>query len=809
MSEKSYIYFKTSPSTMRKSGLITLLALFVFSTVSTQVPGIIFQENFNSNPPGWAQVPSPNAPGQVWQWTADGTGKTGPHWGNRSPINSISGPGAFIFNSDAYYSSVSNNYQDAAIEMPVLDCSGAAGVYLTFQQYYHNLSSITSVDISSDNGASWTGIPINNTVAPLQETLNGERVILNITSYAAGFPQVKIRFRFQGNLFFWIIDDILITDGLPNTDIGITGIAQPLDPCLLTNHESPKLVLTNYGQTAITQFQYRYTLNGTPSSVFNGIYSPPLQPGETRVYDPFPHVNLNIDLGDNTGYVLQFQVTTTGDSTLMNNSYLVELPPCPIGTDTLGGPYIGNQLIVKFIAGTTDSEKDVIRNKYNAVLTDQCLCDPGLELWDVDLTGSGITIEGVKDQASSESKIEDTGFNYIVKLDRPKDEGETPGEQAGQGPDGEVIRVAIIDSGVDFPHYDLSTSIWTNDQEEADPLSPDDDGNCFDYDDKGQNFVNSGTIPQDDNGHGSHIAGIIVKDLTLIPCARVEFISLKVMNQSGAGNLFHTLCAIYYASDKQTDIINYSAGYVGQESSMFRAAIDYAKSKNVIIVASAGNEGMDNDMFPHYPSQFSGTGSNVVSVAAFDDLAGGLANFSNKGQVVDIAAPGVSILSTIPGQSDNHGFGIKSGTSMAAAAVSRQLVLFKAANPTATYNEAIQFLLNNDGPNILGIGGGLLHEFGNCTVGVKESGSRQETPIMAFPNPFSDEFGIEYEWPENEAVQLSVFNAYGQRIKQTTVAPGFGVQMLGIDSRNWPAGTYFVFMESPHYRAREVAIKQR
>ncbi len=785
---------------MREKCLILLLTTCLISLSNAQT--VIYQEAFNAPPMGWVSIPTPGT-NQVWEWTPDGTGRPGPHWGKRKAINSNTGPGAYIFNSDLFYSAASPGAHDASAVMPALDCTGQPAVYLSFQQYYRNLSSTTTVEVSIDGGMSWTAFPVNAAVPPQQESFNGERIFLDLTSIAAGEPNVRIRFRFEGRLFFWIIDDIFVTNDLPAVDIGILGLAQPLDPCLLTDEEKPKLVLSNNGKAPINQFQYAYILNGISSPVMNSVFNPALLPGQTQVFDP----GITLDLSANIGYVLRFQVNTGGDALLQNNTISDTLGICPIAVDSMGGQYIANQLIVRFRPGIPEADKEDIRDNYNAVVVDSCLCDPGLELWEVGLpVGPIINIEGVKDQASSESKIEDTGFNYPVKIDKPVNYPGLSEPVPVVPPGGPSVKVAIIDSGEDFPHLNLRDYFWVNGSEFDDPISPDDDTNCFDYDHDGFNFITNGGLPQDDNGHGSHIAGIIVLDLP--SCVTPQIMSLKTMNQSGAGYLFHSLCAIYYASDKGARVINYSAGYVGEESSMFRAAVRYAKGKNVVLVTSAGNEAENNDLFPHYPSQFSVSEGNVISVAAHGSSQNSLAGFSNYGQVVDIAAAGYNIISTIPGDPDNQGFALKDGTSMAAGKVSRQLVLFLANNQGATYTQAKDFIQNLASTPVSGIGGGAITELTGCApVGVRDLSARTEVPVAAFPQPFTDEFQLEFRWPETEPIRLSVYNSLGQRMTEQNVQPATANHQVKVDGRTWPSGVYFVFMESAHFRARATVTR--
>jgi subtilisin family serine protease len=239
------------------------------------------------------------------------------------------------------------------------------------------------------------------------------------------------------------------------------------------------------------------------------------------------------------------------------------------------------------------------------------------------------------------------------------------------------ITIAIIDTGVDINHKDLKKFIWTNlgetglDKNGRDKAtnSIDDDGNGFADDVHGWNFVNNNNDVYDDNGHGTHVAGIIKKEFqrhngssSLIPAAR--FMILKYYNEKATNieNVINTARAIEYATLMQANIINYSGGGGSEYTKEFEA-IKKAGKKNILFVAAAGNNNENTDNLKYYPANY--PLNNIISVAATDN-EGELVSFSNYGKnSIDIAAPGQLIYSTLP----KNSYGVMSGTSQATAFV--------------------------------------------------------------------------------------------------------------------------------------------
>jgi hypothetical protein len=241
----------------------------------------------------------------------------------------------------------------------------------------------------------------------------------------------------------------------------------------------------------------------------------------------------------------------------------------------------------------------------------------------------------------------------------------------------EVV-IAILDTGVYTNHVDLRDGIWTN-PGEIPGNGLDDEGNGFVDDVHGWDFADNDNEVLDDHGHGTHVAGIaaarIDNGLGIAGVAgRATIMPVDVFG-GGIGTYEDLIRAIVYATDNGARVINMSLGAssysLGEE-----AAVNYAYSHGVVLVAAAGNSGLEEQ---HYPAAH----ANVIAVAATasDDS---LAWFSIRGDWVDVAAPGVSIYSTIPPNGLGESYGSKSGTSMATPHVAALAALALSRNPLLT-----------------------------------------------------------------------------------------------------------------------------
>lgn len=248
------------------------------------------------------------------------------------------------------------------------------------------------------------------------------------------------------------------------------------------------------------------------------------------------------------------------------------------------------------------------------------------------------------------------------------------------------IVVAVIDSGIDADHPDLAANMWIN-SDEIPNNGNDDDGNGYIDDYYGYDFANSDGDPDDDHGHGSHCAGTIGaignNSIGVAGVAwSVSLMSVKALNQSGTGYTSSLISGIKYASDNGADVINASwGGYSASDA--LKSAIAAA---DLVFAAAAGNDGINNETFPMYPASYDL--DNIIAVAAVGS-DNSLASFSNYGSSsVDLAAPGVGILSAAPG----GGYEYMNGTSMATPHVAGAAALYLSLNPSASPSSVIQAL---------------------------------------------------------------------------------------------------------------------
>jgi subtilisin family serine protease len=251
--------------------------------------------------------------------------------------------------------------------------------------------------------------------------------------------------------------------------------------------------------------------------------------------------------------------------------------------------------------------------------------------------------------------------------------------------------VAVIDSGIDLNHPDLKDHIWKNPGETNCSDGIDNDNNGFVDDCYGWNFVSNSNNTQDDNGHGTHVAGIIgavtnnsegVAGLNWY----VKLMPVKSFNSDGYGDVANLIKAINYAVNNGAKIINLSSEFYGPPSQALYDAIKSAGDRGVLFVAAAGNDSWNNDKTPVWPASFNL--SNIISVGASDQYDN-LAYFSNYGQkTVHLLAPGTDIFSTYFDKTNNQStYKSLEGTSMATPFVSGAAALLMSCLNNATIYE--------------------------------------------------------------------------------------------------------------------------
>jgi thermitase len=388
------------------------------------------------------------------------------------------------------------------------------------------------------------------------------------------------------------------------------------------------------------------------------------------------------------------------------------------------------EVLVKFRSGLSREALESMSSRLNDVIEDRIENAPGWAA--VDDLDNASPAEIVA-QYSKLPEVEYVEENYEIKIPDSVDETEIVGIKASirprdpqfgeqwallnegqrggkQGADidataawtvttgSEDVVVAVLDSGVDYTHEDLAPNMWTRPAS----MSPYQDGELGVIDDvHGFNAIDNASDPMDENGHGTHCAGIIGaeggNDFGIAGVNwKVRIMPLKFMNAGGYGTTKDAIEAINYVIERRkagvnVRIISASWGST-QKSRALEEVIRKAYENDILFVAAAGNSSVNNDRSPHYPSSYNVP--NVVSVAALD-RHDQLASFSNYGvKSVAVAAPGVDILSTWLGNSYEE----KSGTSMATPVVSGVAALIVATQPKITVDDLRKRILASSDP---------------------------------------------------------------------------------------------------------------
>lgn len=257
------------------------------------------------------------------------------------------------------------------------------------------------------------------------------------------------------------------------------------------------------------------------------------------------------------------------------------------------------------------------------------------------------------------------------------------------------VLVAVIDTGVDYDIADLTPNMWANAGELNGTAGVDDDNNGFVDDIYGYDFANNDGDPKDDHGHGSHVSGTIGgmgnDGAGIVGVAwNVRIMGIKFLSAAGGGTLADAIKSIDYATQMGADIMSNSWGG-GGFSEELKLAIERAHDAGILFTAAAGNSRQNNDANPTYPATYDV--DNIISVAAIDNR-GNLASFSCYGRTtVDVAAPGVNILSTTP-----NGLRSWSGTSMATPHVSGVAALVLSHEPGMSMADLRDRIINTARP---------------------------------------------------------------------------------------------------------------
>jgi subtilisin family serine protease len=275
-----------------------------------------------------------------------------------------------------------------------------------------------------------------------------------------------------------------------------------------------------------------------------------------------------------------------------------------------------------------------------------------------------------------------------------------------QGQYGQGVIVAVVDTGIDAAHPQLASQVALNPGEngtdsqgrDKSKNGVDDDGNGFIDDYYGWNFVAQTNAPVDDNGHGTHVSGIIAAQHAdsvaksapyvqgLAPKAKI--LPLKFLDGDGSGALSDAVSAIDYAVARGARVINASWGGTACSATL-QSRIQGLINRNILFVAASGNDSVDLAQNPRYPASFYFLSQLTVGATGMFDS---MAEYSNYGtSAVQLFAPGTLIISTFPGGA----MAALSGTSMATPFVSGAAALFYGSQPTATLMQSRAAILGS------------------------------------------------------------------------------------------------------------------
>jgi thermitase len=362
------------------------------------------------------------------------------------------------------------------------------------------------------------------------------------------------------------------------------------------------------------------------------------------------------------------------------------------------------EVLVKFKAGTTGEERAAAHRKNDAEV-EEIIPDLGVRVVEVPVGKEQSSVAAYERNPNVSFAEVNTIFRIAeaVVPDDPEfnnqwqynNTGQSGGEldadidalEAWQVTDGSVpvgsdtVDIAILDTGIDQEHVDLQAKLSVDNQKD---------------------FTGSKTL-DDMNSHGTHVAGsaaAVTNNGTGVAgtCPACSLYNAKVLEEDGSGKLSWVASGIMWAANHDAEVISMSFGGPSGSDAL-KKAVNYAWNHDSVLVAAAGNEGSRKPFYPAYYAK-------VIAVASTDrnDTRASSSNYGKSW--VDVAAPGVSILSTLPGNAENPGgrYGVKSGTSMATPHVAGEAGLLWSTASYGTSNQSVRDRLEGTAEDIEGTG---------------------------------------------------------------------------------------------------------
>jgi len=396
---------------------------------------------------------------------------------------------------------------------------------------------------------------------------------------------------------------------------------------------------------------------------------------------------------DTTGmlvdHCLKFQASTGGDSSPELDLCISNIPDSILASDlslsnvvsdpATGGEFVANEIGIQFVAGISESQKmTVVGNVGGAVVGG--IPNVGLVQVLFSPTPSLSGLLGILSTLNALPEVEEASLNTIV----PVPLSVTPSDPRFSTQSGikkirsdeawtiarGAVTIAVVDTGVDYNHPDLLGKVI-----------------------KGKDFANGDNDPMDDHGHGTHVAGIAAANTDNgVGVSGVSWnskiLAVKVLKASGGGTSLAVAQGIVYAANKGARVINLSVGGAGGQF-IKCLAVSYARFiKGSLVVAAAGNNGNSTRFYPAACPGAIAVGNTT--------LADGRNGSSNFGSWVDLAAPGTSIMSTLPSSSctlcSPSGYGRLTGTSMASPMVAGAAAVVLSRTPGLSSSQVEQRL---------------------------------------------------------------------------------------------------------------------
>lgn len=337
------------------------------------------------------------------------------------------------------------------------------------------------------------------------------------------------------------------------------------------------------------------------------------------------------------------------------------------------------------------------------------------------------------------------------------------------------VIVAVIDSGTRRTHEDLASKLWINPGDST-VDSNDNDGNGYEDDINGWDFVNNDNNPNDGYGHGTRVAGIIAahtnnsKGVAGVDWG-AKIMTLRALNNDGKGTIEDIVDSIYYCMNNNADVINMSLGTISYSSSLDQAC-NSAYRANIVLVAAMGNNGSSTVYYPAGLSEVIGVGATNSS-----DERASFSTYGSGSQITELVAPGVDIYSTTMLTDSAYGYmgasqSMPSGTSFSAPQVAGLASLLLAKEPTMKPAE-IRERMHTTAIDLGTHGPDKYYGFGKISIknaleNFQPSGQELKIiQMMNFPNP-ADSYGTNFSFYLNDhaSITIQIYTPHGELLKE-------------------------------------------